>query len=246
MSKHILTSLFLLSAVGAVAAEPTHGENSAAANPKTYLADIVAELKKSWPKNRTVVLVCHGHSVPTGYFATPEVRPFDAYPHLMHVALRKQYPTSVTSVICTGIGGEHSEQGAARFAEDVLAKKPDVVTIDYSLNDRGIGLQRAHVAWSSMIQQAQAANVKVILLTPTADTKASIADPADPLSQHAQQVRELAAQHSVGLADSYKAFQEYHDANGEPLIAVMSQSNHPNRAGHELVARELSKWFLQE
>ncbi|MEK5235702.1 hypothetical protein NST99_08380 [Paenibacillus sp. FSL L8-0470] len=32
---------------------------------------------------RTLNIVCHGHSVPSGYFATPIVDTFHAYPHLL-------------------------------------------------------------------------------------------------------------------------------------------------------------------
>ncbi|WP_342481353.1 hypothetical protein NST07_08230 [Paenibacillus sp. FSL L8-0340] len=41
------------------------------------------ELKRQWPENRTLNIVCHGHSVPSGYFATPIVDTFHAYPHLL-------------------------------------------------------------------------------------------------------------------------------------------------------------------
>ncbi len=72
-------------------------------------------------------------------------------------------------MIVTEIGGENAESGAARFAADVLCYKPDVVTIDYALNDRQLGLARAEQAWRSMIEAAVAKDIKVILLTPTHD-----------------------------------------------------------------------------
>lgn len=215
-----------------------------AAEPATYFADLRAELQKDWPHNRRVTVVCHGHSVPTGYFVTPEVRPFDAYPHLLRVALKDRYPKGVLEVICTGIGGENSEQGAKRFAADVLAKKPDVVTIDYSLNDRPIGLERARAAWSQMITEAKDAGVRLILLTPTADKRSDLANPDDPLVQHAAQVRALAQEHDVALADSLAAFQQL-VAGGGDLAAVMVTGNHPNRAGHELVVPGLLEWFVE-
>lgn len=217
-----------------------------AADMHTYLADLKVELVKKWPRNRRVTVVCHGHSVPTGYFTSGKVRSFDSYPHLTHVGIRTHYSTSVTSVICTGIGGENSEQGAKRFHEDVLAKKPDVITIDYALNDRHLGLERARRAWTSMIEQAQAASVKVILLTPTPDTSTpALQEPGDPLAKHAQQVRDLAAKYRVGLVDSFATFQRYAAENGD-VEELMSQANHPNRRGHELVAKELLPWFVSE
>lgn len=244
MSTPLLVSLSLLALCTAVLGLTSPGDEPrpGVADRAAYLADVTEEFGKVWPDNRMVYVVCHGHSVPTGYFNTPNVRPFDSYPHLTHELVQAANPHAVLEFVRTGIGGEQSEAGAKRFTEDVLAKKPDVVTIDYSLNDRWIGLERAHAAWTSMIEEARAAGVFVILLTPTPDTNAKLDDPNDPLHQHARQVRTLAAEHGVGLVDSLAAFERYVEAGGA-MKDLMSQSNHPNRAGHELVARELAMWF---
>ena len=71
---------------------------------------------------------------------------------------------------------------------------------------------------------------------------AKLDDPNDPLNQHAAQIRQLAADHRVGLVDSLAAFKA-EMARGTPLAELMSQGNHPNARGHELVARELVRWF---
>jgi acyl-CoA thioesterase-1 len=212
------------------------------ARPENYLSGVVTELTRQWPANRTVHIVCHGHSVPAGYFRTPVVDTFNAYPHLLHRELKDRFPFAVVNVTVTAIGGENSESGASRFERDVLSLRPDVVTIDYGLNDRGLGLSRARVAWQAMIDLAQAAGVKVILLTPTPDAGAQLDNPADPLSQHAQQIRCLARGNTVALVDSLACF-ENAVRNGQPLDGLMSQSNHPNRKGHDLVAAELLRWF---
>lgn len=75
------------------------------ADRQIYLANLVALLNSRWPDNRTVHIVCHGHSVPAGYFQTPVVESFNAYPHLLHVRLKERHPWSVINVIVTAIGG---------------------------------------------------------------------------------------------------------------------------------------------
>ncbi|MDE3066922.1 MAG: SGNH/GDSL hydrolase family protein [Verrucomicrobiota bacterium] len=214
----------------------------APADPRTYLADVCAELTRCWPTNRTINIVCHSHSVPAGYFRTPAVHTFDAYPYLLHRGLARRFPHAVINVIVTGIGGENAEQGAKRFKRDVFCKRPDVVTIDYALNDRAIGLARSEKAWRAMIEMALARHVKVILLTPTPDLTAHLDDPDDPLNRHARQIRRLAAVYHVGLVDSLKLFEARIKA-GTPLRDLMAQSNHPSRQGHEIVAAGLLKWF---
>jgi len=225
---------------------------NAPADPKTYLKEVAGLCAVPWPRNRTVTIVCHGHSVPAGYFATPHVATFDAYPHLWHRAIKERFPNAVVNVVVTAIGGEHSESGAARFAADVLGLRPDVVTIDYALNDRRVGLEPARRAWAAMLDAAAAARTRsnvpprVLLLTPTPDvTQRPDAPEADrkPLREHADQVRALAAEYRVGLVDSLAAFDLAVAETGRPLGDFLSQSNHPNRRGHDLVAAELARWL---
>ena len=62
------------------------------ADPALYLRPIIDSLKTHWPDNRAVNIVCHGHSVPAGYFATPRVDSLNAYPHLLRVAPGGAFP----------------------------------------------------------------------------------------------------------------------------------------------------------
>ncbi len=216
------------------------------ADPAFYLRPVVDGLKTHWPENRVVNIVCHGHSVPAGYFATPRVDSLNAYPHLLRVALAERFPYAVLNVIVSAIGGESSDAGAERFTRHVLTHRPDVVTIDYGLNDRRLGLTAARQAWESMIVAAREVDARVLLLTPTPDlTQRTGAQDEErqPLLDHALQIRQLAVEHEVGLVDSQAATAAYCQQDGE-LSDLLSWSNHPNRAGHVIVARALLRWFM--
>jgi lysophospholipase L1-like esterase len=218
------------------------GRVEAQADPKDYLDDIRSELVKQWPANRTINLVFHGHSVPAGFFKTPVVNTLDSYPFQLLAALKVLYPYAVINIINTAIGGENSESGARRFRKDVLVHKPDVLFIDYALNDRGIGPSRAAKAWGSMIRLAQKRGIRVILLTPSPDQNVNILVPGNVLEIHARQVRQLAEKYHTGLADSYLAFHRIAES-GRPLKDFMSQVNHPNQAGHQLIMEQILPYF---
>jgi lysophospholipase L1-like esterase len=203
-----------------------------------YLKDLGLLLSKIWPENRTVNIICHGHSVPCGYFGFHCVNTFNAYPHILHQKLKERYPMAVINMLVTGIGGENSEKGAKRFGSDVLTHNPDLITLDYGLNDFEIGLTKAGAAWTSMIEKALAKNIKVILLTPTGE----MPDFSVEHDIHANQIRNLADTYSIGLADSSEAFAEYCKNSGK-LSDLMSWINHPNRKGHELVAERILRNF---
>jgi len=214
------------------------------ADRPSYLAPLIADLVTAWPANRCINLVCHGHSVPAGYFRTPVVDTFGAYPHQILVGLKERFPNAVINVIVTAIGGEHAEGGQARF-DQVLGHRPDLVLIDYGTNDRHIGIARARAAWEAMIRCATTAGAKVLLVTPALE----VAGDGDLTGAHEQGrlahrelIRTLASEHALGLADADAAFRTYL-AQGGDLLDLLSQSNHPNRLGHGLIAREILRWF---
>lgn len=208
-----------------------------------YLAPLLQDLARQWPDNATINLVCHGHSVPAGYMATPYVNPFDAYPHLLHRLLKQRFPYSVLNVIVTAVGGEDSVKGSARFARDVLCHGPRLITLDYGLNDRRVGLKAAEAAWRAMIEQALAAGVPVILLTPSWDDSYYRQDGDwQALTAHAAQIRRLAGDYGVGLCDTFARF-EAAVRRPEDLVGLLAYVNHPSRAGHDLIAQELATFF---
>ena len=207
-----------------------------------YLESIKQELAKQWPKNRTINLVFHGHSVPSGYFKTPDVRTLQSYPHLLLKELKQIYPYAVINTILTCIGGENAEQGAKRFKRDVLNHKPDVLFIDYALNDRRIGLEASRKSWEYMIKAALKKSIKVILLTATPDQKVDLTDDKTDLQLLCNQIKEMSSEFKVGLVDSYAIFQKMLSDGGK-LPDYMSQVNHPNEMGHQLVVDGIMKYF---
>lgn len=217
-------------------------QTSTVADPASYLNDLKAEMKKEWPKNRTINLVFHGHSVPAGYFKTPVVNTLEAYPYQFLRALKAEYPFAVINIINTSIGGENSESGAKRFEAEVLNHKPDVLFIDYALNDQGIGLERAKMAWEKMISTAVKKGIKVILLSPSPDQRVNILETNNVLEQHTGQIKNLAIKYGVGLVDSDGLFRQK-VVSGEPITKYMSQVNHPNEKGHALIANALMGYF---
>lgn len=207
-----------------------------------YLSSLHQLFKAQWPNNRTINLVFHGHSVPAGYFKTPDIKTMESYPELTLQYLSVRFPNAVINAIKTCIGGENSVSGAERFDSTVLNHHPDILFIDYALNDRGIGLEKAKAAWRSMIEKALSKNIKVILCTPTPDQSENILDTTTVLYKHAQQIIHLAGEYKIGLADSYNAFRLL-IYGGDNLKRYMSQVNHPNKLGHEVVLKEIIKLF---
>lgn len=233
-----ISSLFILSFLLSLSVACAQQKTDVIA---TYLDSLKLELLKKWPKNKSINLVFHGHSVPTGYLTGGVIDRLQSYPFRSLKKVNDYYPYAVVNTITTSIGGEQAEQGAKRFKEEVLIYKPDVLFIDYALNDRSIGLERAKIAWEKMIVDALAYGTKVILLTPTPDLKEDISSEESDLAKHSNQIRTLAKKYNVGLVDSYQLFKELSEQ--APLVGYMAQNNHINQKGHQFVADAIFEYF---
>lgn len=245
ISKHLNISMKLKHVVMLLAALTLTSVSKAQspADKKPYLDSVIQQLMKVFPKNRTINLVFHGHSVPTGYGANHEVHTLDAYPFQLLEKLKTVYPYAPINVITTSIGGENSAGGSNRFENDVLPYRPDVVFIDYSLNELYEDMATVKRSWEMMIRTAQAHHIKVILMTPSPDQRVDICAPGNILEKHAEQVRQLAKAYHTGLVDSYALFKEKACTDND-LKKYMAAVNHPNRAGHNLIASAILQWFL--
>jgi len=167
-------------------------------------------------------------------------------------------------VINAGIGGNTTQNAVARFEKDVLDKQPDLVVIQFGINDSAIDVWRKPPATKSrvsqkkyeanlrsLIDQLQKRNIKVVLMTSNSlrwipRIKKLYGkppyDPEDPrgfnlfLKDYAQSVRDIAREKQVPLVDVYTAFEEYDKQPGQSTDDLLLDGMHPNTAGQRKVA----------
>ena len=82
--------------------------------------------------NHPTKIVCFGDSVTGVYYHTGGRR---AYTKMVEIALKKAYPQADVTAVNAGISGNTTRHGLARIEKDVLAHKPDLVTVMFGLND---------------------------------------------------------------------------------------------------------------
>jgi lysophospholipase L1-like esterase len=95
-----------------------------------------------------------------------------------------------------------------------------------------------------MIEKCLESDSKVLLMTPTLDQTMNPSNNTNndsDLTQHSEQIIKLANQYNIGLVDSFNASLNYIKDNH--ISDILSASNHPNALGHQLVTKELMRWF---
>lgn len=201
------------------------------------IVDLKTELNKKYPNSRNIYMVFHGHSVPAGYFVTPHINTFKSYPFLVFQHVKEKSPNANISLVNTAKGGETSDGGLDRF-DDVLNHKPDILFIDYGLNDRRITLAKSRRNITRMINRAKSKGAFVVLMTPSPDDRESITDENSPLAQQTNQLQEIAASENVLLVDVFSFFKSK-VINGDSLNSFLSTHNHPNEMGHVIIAEQI-------
>lgn len=167
-------------------------------------------------------------------------------------------------IINAGIGGHSTQDAIGRFEKDVTAKQPQIVIIQFGINDSTINVwkdppdtkapvsQEQYLAnLDKMIETLHKQHCHVILMTPNpmrwtpALVKLYGKPPYPPdnpdglnvtLSPYAAAVRKLAKKRKVPLVDVYGAFQAYGKKPGQSVDQLLLDGMHPNDQGQRLVA----------
>lgn len=158
-----------------------------------------------------------------------------------------------------GISGHKSDQMLARLDKDVLSKKPQWMTLSCGVNDvwhgpRGVpfddamaksgtyddkvstrGTYKKNI--TAIIDQAQAAGVKPVMLTATVIQENLDNKENGLLAPYNAFLRELAKEKKIPLADLNAMFQERIKAENKPNVKVLTSDGvHMNVEGNKLMA----------
>jgi lysophospholipase L1-like esterase len=141
-----------------------------------------------------------------------------------------------------GISGHKSNQMRERLKRDVLDKKPNWMTLSCGVNDvwhgaKGIPLDQYKTNITAIVDQCQAAGIKVMILTATVIGEELENENNQKLAPYNQFLRDLAREKKCVLADLNALFHEAIQASPKPGRVLTSDGVHMNAAGDQLMAR---------
>ena len=187
---------------------------------------------------KPVTVVCLGDSVTGVYYHTGGVR---AYPEMLEVAIKKVDPQANVSVINAGISGNTTQNGLDRLDRDVLAKKPDLVTVTFGLNDMTrFSEEQFRKNLETIVARCREAKSQVLLCTPNAVINTS-GRPTEKLIRYCDIIRTTARELNVPVCDQYQAADQLRTRDAWAWRLTMSDEIHPNMDGHKLMAQELCR-----
>ncbi len=204
MKRTLLSLIAVLAIVGVLA-----GPALAAENLLPEAVKLVGPAKDA-PKDLLLKagdqIVCMGDSITAG---GGYLRDMDAF-------FAQQYPDlKLPKIINAGVSGHKAENCVARFDKDVLQKKPALMTLNIGINDVWHRLGKPHddkvlatykENVGKMIDQAQAAGIKVVLLAPTVIKEEPQNEGQKRLALYVNAMRELSVEKKCGFVDLHQMF----------------------------------------
>ena len=156
----------------------------------------------------------------------------NCYAYLVYEWWKKSFPNAAFSFVNGGIGGTTSHYGGARAWKDVLCYRPDIVTVDFSVNDDA----------NEFFEETYEGTLRRLLAAPSAPAVVVLNNVFYDTGKNAQDYHNRIADHygipHVSIKDTV-----YPDVeSGKIVRADITPDNlHPNDKGHRLVAEEICK-----
>jgi len=184
-----------------------------------------------------VTIVAFGDSITAGFAVRR------GFPSFLKERLAQKYPDARIELINSGASGDTTQDGLARLDWATLSYEPDLVTINFGINDcvLGLGLEEFEMNFVEMVLRIRAGPASEILLLSSQPLETP---PYDKLVlDYYQAIEQVAAQMDVGFVDVYGAWME-RVHQGTPLGSlILPGLDHPNEAGYRIIAEELMRLF---
>lgn len=191
----------------------------------------------------TLRVVFLGGSLTWGAQATDPQK--TSYRALVSQKLEEAYPKAHFQFHDAAIGGTGSQLAAFRLERDVLAYKPDLVFLDFTINDNPYEAPNLHrlAAYESLIRRLIEAGVAVVqVILPSKQDVQAVPAPRPLDAKH----KEVGAAYGLPLADAVTLAQERvreGKTTADLLWDLPEDQTHPGDAGYALYAESAWKAF---
>ena len=201
------------------------------------LRKYVERTRQELESGAEATIVCFGDSITAGYAVRR------GFPSFLLESLRQRFPDSKIEMINSGISGDTSQDGLSRLDWAVLSYEPDLVTINFGINDcvLGLSLEEYEMNLVEMVRRIRAGPDSEILLLSSQPLESPPYD--QRVLDYYQTVERVAKEMNVGFVDVYGAWMKRVQA-GMPLDSlILPGLDHPNEAGYRIIAEELMSLF---
>ena len=220
--------------------------------------------------SRPVTIAFFGDSVTQGCFECYKDKngnvetvyePSSSYVAKFGSILNKLYPRAHINIINAGVGGDTASNAVNRLERDVLQFHPDLVVVNFALNDSGagvVGIDGYRSSMETILQKILDTGAEAVLLTPALMCNYVSAHIIEPviqrvaqdfvnrmhggvLEQYVNVAVKVAKKMSIPVCDCYTIWKNMQKSGVDTTMLLANYLNHPVREMHWLFAFNLAE-----
>lgn len=199
-------------------------------------AALAAAMKKA-EAGEPITIAAIGGSITQGTISSgakdSQLKTKNCYAEIFFSWWRETFPNSKVTVVNAGIGATDSYLGVHRVQEDVLDYQPDVVLIEYSVNDAGTNTYKT--TYDNLVYKvASMEDAPAVLLLFMGQTNLS----------SAQSVHQLIGfQYGIPMISYLNLLSDFFEAGRFTEKELSGDVTHPSALGHAIVGEMLWKYL---
>ncbi len=209
-----------------------------------------------------VKIIMFGDSITFGSQIDPDFDHEIVYHKQWHDVISRRFPEAKIEIQNRGVPGHKINHAHDRLEKEVLAENPDLVVIEFGINDCWDGeemIENFEREMARLVDRIRAASdMPIVLLTanmlnhkvnPGAEKLAWFVEKTAAVQtngwtqRYMERVAKVASKHDIPLANGYAEWEKVRAAGTDTDMLLANLANHPNRDGHRLLARSLLTIF---
>jgi len=215
-------------------------EEEAQADCTVTVGEQLQRVRTKLAVGESIRYVVFGDSISAGGDAS---RDEHAFYQLFAGELRKRFEGTELEVVNRAISGETSVDALKRLEADVIALRPDVVSIGYGMNDQctmseqirnGVPPGEFEKNIRQMVNRIQEATEADIILVTPCESNPLWKHSSGDLAIYADILKRIGKECKVAVADAHRLWNEELRAGKTHESLLLNNINHPNDYGHRI------------
>jgi len=179
--------------------------------------------------------------------------------------INEYWPLANPSLLNAGVGGDNAPGGLSRLERDVLNHNPDLVIVNFGLNDSMGGMEKLpdyENAMDEIFTRILSSGAECMLVTPNrmcSYVRPVFSDPILPeiaekavkiqndgvLDAYVNAARALAKKHGIPVADANAIWNRLEEYGVDTTAMLVNGINHPSFAAHGIFTEEIFRTMLE-
>ncbi|THF80343.1 SGNH/GDSL hydrolase family protein [Cohnella fermenti] len=159
---------------------------------------------------------------------------------------RERFPGADIRERNAAIGGTGSDLGAFRCGEDLLDANPDLVFVEFAVNDAGTDETRVERAMEGIVRQIRRRRPEAGIVLVYTAIRRWLEDKTKQVPRSVRAHERIAKHYGLGSVDAGRAMALFAAGEAGRIELLLPDGTHPSDRGHRLYADSVGEYLEQE